>query len=61
MRPKYDLFERLNSLGSRLSDQELRIACVMIDLEFYKWLEAISAFKPFQDSISLTDRPSGTV
>lgn len=54
---KFDLFERLNSLGSRLSDQELRnCLLVMIDPKFFKWLESISEFKPFQDSISLTDR-----
>jgi hypothetical protein len=54
---KYDLFERLNSLGSRLSDQELRnCLLVMINPDLFKWLEDLSTFEAFREAISLTDR-----
>jgi hypothetical protein len=54
---KYDLFERLNTLGSRLSDQELRnCLLVMIKPEMFRWLESLSEFGKFRDAISLTDR-----
>ncbi len=54
---KYDLFERLNSLGSRLSDQELRnCLLVMINVEIFRWLENLSSFEAFREAISLTDR-----
>jgi hypothetical protein len=54
---KYDLFERLNGLGSRLSDQELRnCLLVMINPGLFRWLEELSSFDAFRDAISLTDR-----
>jgi hypothetical protein len=54
---KYDLFERLNTLGSRLSDQELRnCLLVMINPEFFHWLENLSTFEAFREAVSLTDR-----
>jgi hypothetical protein len=54
---KYDLFERLNTLGSRLSDQELcNCLLVMINPELFRWLEKLSAIEAFRDAISLTDR-----
>ena len=54
---KYDLFERLNTLGSRLSDQELRnCLLVMINPKLFRWLEELSKLKAFRDAISLTDR-----
>lgn len=54
---KYDLFERLNTLGSRLSDQELRnCLLVMINPGLFHWLEKLSKFDAFRETISLTDR-----
>lgn len=53
---KYDLFERLNTLGSQLSDQEVRnCLLVMINLDFFHWLQDLSQDKNFQDTIGLTD------
>ena len=43
---KYDLFERLNTLGSHLSDQEMRnCLLVMINPEFHTWLESLAKEK----------------
>jgi hypothetical protein len=54
---KFDLFERLNSLGSRLSDQELRnCLLVMVNLGLFKWLEELSHFEAFRETVSLSDR-----
>jgi hypothetical protein len=54
---KYDLFERLNTLGSKLSDQEVRnCLLVMINSDMYRWLEELTAFEPFQLTTALTDR-----
>jgi uncharacterized protein with ParB-like and HNH nuclease domain len=54
---KYDLFERLNTLGSHLSDQEVRnCLLVMINKEFYTWLRKIADNESFVSTTSLTDR-----
>jgi hypothetical protein len=53
---KYDLFERLNTLGSQLSDQEVRnCMLVMVNPKMYEWLDSLSHFQPFQDAIALTE------
>ena len=53
---KYDLFQRLNTLGSKLSDQEIRnCLLVMINPNFYRWLVEISSIKSFIDCISISD------
>ena len=55
---KYDLFQRLNTGGSNLSPQEVRnCILVMINKEFYNWLQSISFHESFQNCISLSDRP----
>ncbi len=55
---KYDLFQRLNTGGSNLSPQEVRnCILVMINKEFYNWLQGISSHESFQSCISLADRP----
>jgi len=55
---KYDLFERLNTGGSQLSPQEVRnCLLVMLNREMYAWLRDLAAFEPFQECISLSDRP----
>lgn len=53
---KYDLFQRLNTGGSNLSPQEVRnCILVMINKEFYNWLQRISSHESFQ-SCHLTCR-----
>lgn len=54
---KYELFQRLNTLGSKLSDQEVRnCLLVMLDKTFYEWLKSISDDEHFLNTISLADR-----
>jgi hypothetical protein len=54
---KYDLFERLNTLGSKLSDQEVRnCLLVMINPEMHEWIEKLTASSPFQKTIAITER-----
>lgn len=54
---KYELFQRLNTLGSKLSDQEVRnCLLVMVNSEFYNWLLNLSKFEHFLNVISLADR-----
>jgi len=55
---KYDLFQRLNTGGSDLSPQEVRnCILVMLNKEFYTWLQELASYEPFQECISLSDRP----
>jgi hypothetical protein len=54
---KYELFQRLNAGGSQLSDQELRNSIiVMLNRDFYSWMEHLSQDQGFQEAIALTDR-----
>ncbi len=54
---RFDLFERLNTLGSQLSEQEIRnCLLIMIDPKFYEWLEGLSGESAFQETLVLTDR-----
>jgi uncharacterized protein with ParB-like and HNH nuclease domain len=54
---KYELFQRLNTLGSKLSDQEVRnCLLVMINKDFYIWLKSLSSFEPFLNTLLLTDK-----
>lgn len=55
---KYDLFQRLNTGGSDLSPQEVRnCILVMLNKDFYTWLQGLASYEPFQECISLSDRP----
>ncbi|WP_049723325.1 DUF262 domain-containing protein [Gilvimarinus polysaccharolyticus] len=55
---KYDLFQRLNTGGSDLSPQEVRnCILVMLNKDFYTWLQSLASYDPFQECISLSDRP----
>ena len=54
---KFELFQRLNTLGSKLSDQEVRnCLLVMLDKGFYEWLKLISEDEHFLNTISIADR-----
>ena len=46
---KFELFQRLNSLGSTLSGQELRNSLmIMLDRSFYKWIKGLSEYDDFK-------------
>ena len=52
---KFDLFQRLNS-GTRLSEQESRNSlAVMLNPEFYAWLDALSREDSFRDTVLLSE------
>lgn len=54
---KYELFQRLNTGGSPLSDQELRnCILIMVNREFYRWLVSLARDPNFESCIALTDR-----
>lgn len=54
---KYELFQRINTGGSKLSDQEVR-NCLMImtNRNFYMFLESLAKNEDFNQCISITDR-----
>lgn len=54
---KYELFQRINTLGTRLSDQEVRnCLLIMINKNFYAWLKELSNTQHFLDCLALADR-----
>jgi uncharacterized protein with ParB-like and HNH nuclease domain len=54
---KYELFQRLNTLGSSLSDQEVRnCLLIMLNRNVFNWLEDLSKIQEFKDTLSLTER-----
>jgi hypothetical protein len=54
---KYELFQRLNTGGSQLSDQELRNSIiVMLSKDFYEWMKGLAANANFRNCASLSDR-----
>ncbi|MFZ2359917.1 MAG: DUF262 domain-containing protein [Anaerolineae bacterium] len=54
---KYELFQRLNTGGSPLSDQEVRNSIlVMLNPDTYRWLRSLSENEDFRECIALTDR-----
>jgi uncharacterized protein with ParB-like and HNH nuclease domain len=54
---KFELFQRLNTLGSKLSDQEVRnCLLVMINKDFYQWIKGLSLNTDFLETISLPER-----
>ncbi|MFN0312442.1 DUF262 domain-containing protein [Kurthia sp. ISK08] len=54
---KFELFQRLNTGGSSLTNQEIR-NCLMImsNKDFYEWLFSLSQNSDFQDTLPLTDK-----
>jgi len=54
---KFELFQRLNTLGSKLSDQEVRnCLLVMLNKVFYQWLKKLSEDDHFLNTISIAER-----
>ena len=57
VRAKYDLFERLNTGGSRLSEQEVRNCILIMENErFYLWLEELSKIESYQKCVGISER-----
>lgn len=53
---KYDLFRRLNTGGSSLSEQEVRnCLLLMTDKKFYEWLVELSRDENFKNTTPLSD------
>jgi Protein of unknown function DUF262. len=54
---KYELFQRLNTGGSQLSDQEVR-NCLLIMLrpQLFEWMHEMGELPSFKDSVALSDR-----
>lgn len=56
---KYELFQRLNTGGSKLSEQEVRnCLLIMLDPNVYKWLLRLSESEDFLQTIPLSDKQS---
>lgn len=54
---KFELFQRLNTGGSELSEQEVRnCLLIMLDPEAYKRLVDVSELESFNKSIAISDR-----
>jgi hypothetical protein len=54
---KYELFQRLNTGGSMLSDQELRNSIlVMLNREMYNWMKQLSRDSNFVECVALSER-----
>ncbi len=54
---KYDLFQRLNSYGSQLTQQELR-SCILVAVNrgFYAFVEQLATRKTFTATVPLSER-----
>lgn len=53
---KFELFQRLNTGGAKLSEQEVRnCIAVMINKQFYDWLIERASFEPFLNTICQTE------
>jgi hypothetical protein len=54
---KFDLFQRLNSFGSKLSNQEIRNAqLVGVNSDFVEWLTNLAGHEPFETLIRLPEK-----
>ena len=54
---KYELFQRLNTGGSQLSDQELRNAILItVNPDAYRWIADLAKDENFQTCVPLSDR-----
>lgn len=53
---KFEMFQRLNTGGVALSEQEVRnCTMVMINPRFYKWVKNLSEHESFKNATSMTD------
>jgi Protein of unknown function DUF262 len=53
---KYELFQRLNTGGTKLSEQEVRNSVlVMLNTQFYNWLVLRTQLASFKATVQLTD------
>lgn len=53
---KFELFQRLNTGGTKLSEQEVRNSVlVMINNKFYEWLLELTHYPSFEATVQLTD------
>lgn len=54
---RYELFQRLNTLGSQLSDQELRNSLLIsVNRDFYRWVDELGKYPPFLTTTNLSER-----
>jgi hypothetical protein len=54
---KYELFQRLNTGGSPLSDQEVRNSIlIMVNRDMYRWLKELAEDTNFRECIAISDR-----
>lgn len=54
---KYDLFERINTGGTKLSDQEVRnCLLIMANVDFFNRFEVFANNADFEETIAITDR-----
>ncbi|WP_295883821.1 DUF262 domain-containing protein [uncultured Thiohalocapsa sp.] len=54
---KFELFQRLNTGGSPLSDQEMRNSLlVMLNRDLFRWMKDLSGDASFRECIALSDR-----
>ncbi|NDW53615.1 DUF262 domain-containing protein [Aliiroseovarius sp. PrR006] len=54
---KFELFQRLNTGGASLSEQEIRnCIAVMLNRDLHDWLQARAQFAPFVDCTQQTER-----
>ena len=54
---KYELFQRLNTGGSQLSDQEVRnVMLLMANPDAYHWISDLGKDENFQNCIALSDK-----
>ena len=54
---KYELFQRLNSGGSQLSDQEMRnVIAITVAPQFYEWLAGLATNDDFMSCIALSEK-----
>jgi len=54
---KFEVFQRLNTGGTFLSEQEVRnCLLIMLNLPAFEWLESVSHFDKFEGCLPLTER-----
>jgi len=59
---KYEVFERLNTGGSELTEQEVR-NCIFRAMSpyFVDWIDKLASFPPFSDSLPLSEHQKSTM